>query len=460
MYLSKQFFMAIVPEAQWHGPDFPENFQLVVDSRTITAPNDLPQLFVALKGACHDGNSFVQDALTRGACGVITTNNIPKDIPAQSIYITVPDVLDAVVSVAKAWRARIPFPIVGITGSVGKTSTKQLLGDILKNAGKRVLIAQGNQNTALGISLNLWRLRQDHEVALFEMGISKKGEMARMADIVRPTLAMITYIGHSHSEGLGSCLDVAVEKRAIFSYFDERAIGIIQGDQPELSANAYSHPIIKFGKKMTHQIQLRKVVVNSDHITCVLKIYHEKYSLSVPTTNTAFLNCMLAASAAAHALGIKHQVIIDTVQRPLIVAGRFEKKVLPSNLGMLIHDAYNASPESMKSALLAFEKIEAKNKVAILGDMLELGDSSGFWHRQIGRFLKKVPSLSQLILVGTQVNGIQKTAPLGLSCILVSTWQEAVAAVRPLLGADTAVLVKASRGIALNKLVDVLEKNS
>ncbi len=458
MYIQKSFFISVVPDAQWYGPDLPEHPNLVVDSRAVM-PGDI---FLALKGQHHDGHDFIQDALIRGARGIIA-ERIPAGVvidPAITLII-VKKVLDAVIAVAQAWRKQITIPVVGITGSVGKTSTKQLLGEIVKASGKHVLISQGNQNTALGITLNLWRLRKDDDVAIFEMGISKKGEMARMADIVRPTLGIITYIGHSHMLGLGSCADIAAEKREIFSYFTESSIGIIQGDQTALTHVAYNHPIIKFGKKMSHQVQLRKVVVYHDHITCTIKIYNQKYNLTVPTTNMGFLNCMLAATAAAHIVGIPHQVIVDTVQKPLVVAGRYEKKLLPGNRGVIIHDAYNASPESMKAALLAFEKTRAKHKIAVLGDMLELGDVSSFWHRQIGRFLKKVPSLTHLILVGNQVSNIQKTAPLGLSCILVPTWKEAVAPLTALaMEPDTAILVKASRGIALNNLVDVLQKNS
>ncbi len=458
MYIQKIFFISVVPDAQWFGPDLPEKLNLVVDSRIIKQGD----IFVALKGQHVDGHDFILDALARGAHAVIA-ERLPESfvVDAQLTVIVVKNVLAAIVATAHAWRSQFDIPVVGITGSVGKTTTKQLLGEIIHASGKHVLISQGNQNTVLGISLNLWRLRKDHDIAIFEMGISKKGEMARMAELVRPTLGVITYIGHSHMLGLGSCADIAAEKREIFSCFKQDSIGIIQGDQSVLTHVSYNHPIIKFGKKMSHQVQLRKVVVHHDHITCVMKLYHQKIDLVIPTTNTAFLNCMLAASAAAYVLGIKNEVIVATVQKPLVVPGRYERKLLPGNNGIIINDAHNASPESMKAALLAFEKTVAKNKIAVLGDMLELGDVSSFWHRQIGRFLKKVPSLTHLILVGNQVSHIQKTAPLGLSCILVPTWKDAVASLTALAQEpDTAILLKASRGVALNNLVDVLYKNA
>lgn len=458
MYIDKKFFMSVVPDAQWIGPDLPKNCHIVVDSRALN-PGDL---FVACKGMQHDGHDFIHDALARGARGIIA-QRLPAGLTLSEhiSYIMVPDSLHAVIEVARAWRKQLRVPLVGITGSVGKTSTKELLGEMVKAAGKYVLISQGNQNTVLGIALTLWRLRPDHDCAIFEMGISKKGEMAHMADLVRPTIGVITYIGHSHLAGLGECNDIAAEKREIFSYFKDDFIGIIQGDQAVLSEVAYNHPIVKFGKKMSNQVQLRKVCVYDDHISCTMKIYHEKYQLRIPTTNVGFLNCMLAAAAAAYVMGISTKTIVDVLQKPLIVPGRYEKKLLPHHKGIIIHDAYNASPESMKAALLAFEKTKAQRKIAVLGDMLELGEVSPFWHRQIGRFLKKVPSLTHLILVGNHVSNIQKTAPLGLSCILVPTWQEAVDPLKELASEpDTAILVKASRGIALHNLVDILEKQS
>ena len=216
--------------------------------------------------------------------------------------------------------------------------------------------------------------------------------------------------------------------------------------------------MIRFGKKMAHQVHVRRVAVQHDHSTCTLSLYHDKYQVTLPTNHAAFINHMLAASAAAHALGIAHATIVAVVQQPLRVAGRYEKKELSGNRGLLIYDAYNASPESMKAALLAFEKEQPLTKVAVLGDMLELGDQSHFWHRQIGRFLKKVPSLTHVVLVGKEVEHLQKTMPLDIVCTRVATWQDAVLPVQQLLGPQTAVLLKASRGIALNQLVDVLEK--
>lgn len=444
--------MSVLENARWLGPDFKQTPSLVVDSRYVQ-PGDI---FVAIRGRSLDGHDFIADALTRGAAGIIV-EKMDHAVSDAVTVLCVDNALQALSTVAHAWRMQMKYPIVGITGSVGKTTTKELLGVIAQHAGKKALVSQGNQNTVLGLSMNMWRLRQDYDAAFFELGISKKGEMERMAALLQPTYGVITTIGHSHMLGLGNCADIALEKRALFTYFTQHSIGVIQGDTPVLVDAAYPHAVIKFGKKTTNQVQARKITVSQGGITCTLKLYHEKVAITVPTTNTAYINCMLAAAAVASLLKIPLAVIARAVQQPPVVAGRYEKKVLPAQAGILIHDAYNASPESMKAALLAFEQIPATTKVAILGDMLELGQVTAFWHRQMGRFLKKVPSLTHLILVGSHVQALQETAPDGLVCVVVPAWQEAVAQIKPLLGASTAVLVKASRGIGLNNLVYELE---
>ena len=279
--------------------------------------------------------------------------------------------------------------------------------------------------------------------------------MAKIAHIIKPTIGVITYFGHSHMEGLGSLSDIASEKREIFKYFKDNNIGIINGDQPVLSAISYNHPIVKFGYKMTNQVQARKLNIGSDSLDFVLKLYDKKYQIVLDTNHEARVLNALAASAAAYILGIKPEFIIKGIAVPLAIAGRFDKKILKNGKGQIINDAYNASPESMKAALSAFDKINFDGqKIVVLGDMLELGINSSFWHRQVGRFLKKVPSITQVLLVGDLVKWTQKTAPINVKIDHVANWQEAVKKLDEKLVKNSLVLVKASRGMQLQKLVE------
>jgi UDP-N-acetylmuramoyl-tripeptide--D-alanyl-D-alanine ligase len=197
--------------------------------------------------------------------------------------------------------------------------------------------------------------------------------------------------------------------------------------------------------------------VSGSHISFILKIYKNKYSVVFNHPHVGAVFNVLTATAAAHWLGIPDDIIINAIQKPCIVAGRFEERQVNDNRGILINDCYNANPESMKAALLAFQQIETKSpKIAILGDMLGLGVNSPFWHRQVGRFLRKVPSLNKVILVGNLVTWVKKTAPVGLRVEIVGTWQEAMNKIESELVAKPTILVKGSRAIGLDNLVSRL----
>lgn len=458
MVLDRLFVSKIVSETSILFGHFPVDATFSIDSRVLQSGD----IFVAVKGAMHDGHDFVADAFAQGAAGVIIAES-KKDILKKikgletKCVLAVADPLETLIQLAAQWRAQFNYPVIAITGSVGKTSTKEILAQIMAHAGKKYLASNGNQNTRIGLALNMLRMRSDHELAIFEVGISKRGEMAELAQLLRPTSAAITNIGHQHMDGLGSLNDIALEKRDVFKHFTENSIGIINGDQPILSHVSYQHPVIKCGSKTTNQIQARKMRIAGSHISFVLKIYKKKYSIVLEHPHMGAVSNVLTATAAAHWLGVSDDIIIKSIQKPCIIEGRFEERVVSNNGGTLINDCYNANPESMKAALLAFQQIETKSpKIAILGDMLGLGVNSPFWHRQVGRFLRKVPSLNKVILVGNLVAWVKKTAPVGLRVEVVASWQDAVRKIEDELDAKPTILVKGSRAIGLEHLVSQL----
>lgn len=337
---------------------------------------------------------------------------------------------------------------------MGKTSTKEIIKSIFTVNGTPYIASEGNQNTRVSVAITIFKMRSHHHVAILELGISKRGEMAELAKIARPTTAIITAIGHAHMEGLGSLADIALEKRDIFKYFTDSSIGIINGDQPLLANVGYNHPMIKFGAKTINQVQARKVHATGTNISFVMKVYKEKHMVTLLHPHEGAVMNSLAATAVAYLLKVPTLKIIEGIQQPMRVSGRFEEKALAAKRGTIIHDCYNANPESMKAALLAFQKIETKaQKIAVLGDMLELGVNSPFWHRQLGRFLRKVPSLKHLILVGDMVKWTYKTVPVGITVEIVPSWKEAVEKLEQKLAQESVILVKGSRGLALENLV-------
>lgn len=459
MQFDKQFITTVIPKAEVSGEAFDRITHASIDSRS-TKPG---ALFVAIKGAKQDGADFLAQAIAHGAVAVMVATARKNVISALSererkglITIIVPQPENALIELARAWRAQFDVPVVAVTGSVGKTSTKQLLGAMLAAAGRTCLVSEGNFNTKLGASLTLLRMRPEHNAAIVEVGINKRGEMAELAQLVRPTNAIITCVGHSHMEGLGSLQEIAAEKRAIFSCFTEKNIGVINGDQPCLAGVSYQHPVVKFGTKTINQVQARKVVFDRDCVHFVLKLYHVKYKVSVPNPHVGSVMNVLSASAMAYLLDVPVEHILATIHKPPVVSGRFEYKKVKAGRGVIIHDAYNANPESMKAALIAFQQLSASQgaKIAVLGDMLELGHNSAFWHRQVGRFLRKVPSLSHLILVGETVAWTKKTLPFHLSVECAKNWQEAAEKLEKRLDQNALVLVKGSNGMQLGKLVE------
>lgn len=441
----------------------PQNARFVVDSRLIQDGD----IFVALAGKVRDGHEFIADAFNNGAAGIVIQDGaeqwlkkIDSSFLKTRFVAMVRNTLDALIELAYAWRSLFTIPIIGITGSVGKTSTKEMVAHIFERHGMQYLASHGNQNTQIGVALNILRLRPEHEIGIFEVGIGSRGEMAKIAGILRPTMAVITGIGHSHMEGLGSVNDIALEKRAIFSAFNEGNIGIINGDQSILYNVSYAHPIVKCGTKMSNQIQARKVRIAGTHISFVLKIYGKKYPITLNKVHTGFVSNALSAAAVAYLCAVPDDIIVQAIEHPVIIAGRFQEKKLKDNKGILIDDCYNANPESMKAALLAFQQIETQaDKIAVLGDMLELGVNSPFWHRQLGRFLRKVPSLKHVILVGSMVEWTKKTVPLGVQVEWVPTWAEAVDKLHESLHSyeKSVVLVKGSRATGLSNLVKQFE---
>jgi len=438
--------------------NFPTDPQFSIDSRTMQ-PGDI---FVALSGARSDGHDYVQNVLEKGAAGVIVSHEkkqildkIDKQLLVKKLVILVPSTEAALISLAARWRKQFEYPVVGITGSIGKTSTKETIAKILKHHGVNYLANQGNQNTKIGISLNILRMRPHHQVALFEVGINKRGEMAKLADLLQPTTGVITSIGHSHMEGLGSLADIATEKRSLFKNFTDKSIGIINGDQPILAGVSYAHPVMKFGSKTTNQIQSRKIKVDASGISFILKIYKEKFSIKLHQTHIGAISHALAATVVAQLLNIPTHVIVQALEKEQAIVGRFQELPMNRAKGVLINDCYNASPESMKAALMAFGYLETPaQKIAVLGDMLELGANAPFWHRQLGRFLRKIPTLNRVILVGSQVEWTKKTAPASLVIEHVPNWQEAAKSLQNQMGDKSVVLVKGSNGVGLQNLVD------
>lgn len=460
MRFDEHFLKGVIPDSEVLYNTMPEDVQFSIDTRTLQPG----EVFIALTGVRLDGHSFLQEAVDRGAAGLIIQTDkksvldlFNSAVLKKLLVVTVPDTMQALFRMASAWRSQFLYPVIGITGSVGKTSTKELVGTILTTHGMPHIVSRGNQNTKIGLSLNILRMRSYHKAAIFEMGTSTRGSLAKLADLVRPTSAVITNVGHCHMEGIGSLQDIAQEKRSIFKYFTEESIGIVNGDQALLGDVGYVHPVIKFGAKTINQIQARKINADRTGTSFILKIYGEKFPVYLKSPHMGLVFNALAAAAVAHVLGVPSAIIAKGIEQLKPISGRFEIRSIKNNRGLLVNDAYNANPESMKTSLMAFQQLDQKGqKIAVLADMLELGVNAPFWHRQLGFFLRKVPSLKRVILVGTMVEWTKKTLPVGLPIDHVTDWEEATKHLEDCLTQDSVVFVKGSHGMQLTRLVDAV----
>lgn len=437
-----------------------------VDSRLL----EKDDIFFALHGQTVDGHDFLDAAIAAQASAFIVNRHdarvqkslLPEKI-GNRLVILVDDTYQALLDLTKAWRSRMKFPVIGITGSIGKTGTKEFMRSILACSGLKFYVSHKNQNTFTGLCINLLRVSLDCDVAVFEVGISKPGEMDVKADILRPTIGLITCIAHSHLLDFGSLANISYEKRRLFKHFTAQDVGIIFGDQPLLADVYYAHPIAKFGFKTKNQVQARKVkaVVSADeHVTTafVLKWYRQRAIVGMQNNHVGLVQNALAASTIAYFLKIPFEIVLQAVQQHSGFESRFEMKKITGGRGLIISDCYNANPESMRAAILAFDQMVAKGKkIVVLGDMLELGEKEAFWHRQIGRLLGKTKSIDAVVLVGERSRMICKTAPSHLTVQWTEGWQEAKEKLDALIvGSDSLVLVKASHGMILNNIVDAV----
>ena len=461
MHLDGMLLKSVLPNVELINFNDSEDISFSVDSRSVLSN----EVFIALKGAKVDGHDYLSEALKNGAGGLMLKHSekerlsgIDPELLKSKLLIIVEDTFDALIHLAASWRKKFSCPIVAITGSVGKTSTKQIVGNICLRANQKVFISKGNQNTLLGVSLNILRMR-NVEAAVFEVGINKRGEMAQIAKLLNPTIGVITNVGHSHMEGLGTLVDISSEKRDIFKSFQESSIGIINGDSVYLSGIGYSHPVLKFGSKTINQIQARKIKIGINGIDFILKIYTEKFNVHLDTFHEGLVYNSLAAASVAHVLKISAKTIVEGISEQLKITGRFEKKNISGGRGILIDDCYNANPESVKSALVAFNRISTSfKKVIILSDMNELGEDSPFWHRQIGRFLRKIDSSSYVILMGKMVQWVAKTVPFGIKVDCVSDYQETLDLLEPLMETQKlCILVKGSTFAYTSGLVKLVK---
>ena len=333
-------------------------------------------LFVALRGAQHDGHDHVAAAVEAGARAVIVDRVI--DAPGATV-LHVADTLEALGALAAHHRARLEVPFVAITGSVGKTSTKELVAAALRGAGHRPLATRGNLNNRVGVPMTLLTLDGTHDVAVIEIGMSVPGEIERLARIAQPTVGVVTAIEAVHTEGVGSVDGVLREKGALLEALDSEGVAIFRDRDAGLAPRAPGRTL-RFGR--THDADVRLAAVSLDAEALVtratIEVEGRSVEIALPLLGEA------AALNAAAALAVVHAIFptsVEAAARALSDVARVEGRMSPTPVeggALVIDDTYNASPASTRAALSAARQIadaRGGRVICVLGDMLELGHS-------------------------------------------------------------------------------------
>ncbi|MHB0876572.1 MAG: UDP-N-acetylmuramoyl-tripeptide--D-alanyl-D-alanine ligase [Anaerolineae bacterium] len=430
-----------------------EVVEAVVDSRQCRAGC----LFVALKGEQTDGHAYVAAALERGALAAIVRSGWAEGGDAAGVpperLLPVADPLVALQQLAAAWRCTQPATVVGITGSIGKTLTKDVVAAVL-GARYRVHKSAGNRNNEIGLPLTLLGLRAEHRYAVVEMGMYALGEIAALTEIARPTIGVVANVGPTHMERLGSIERIAAAKAELVQALPAEGLAVLNGDDERVRAMAglARCPVLTYGFGAGNDLAV--VAASHDGLegsTITVVEAEERQELVVPLPGRHSVYAALAAVAVARAAGLTW----DEVRTGLAASGDCGRmKCLHSGNLLILDDCYNSAPASATAALALLADLP-RRRVAVLADMLELGPAAEAGHREVGQ--KAGAAADVVIAVGPQARWIAEEASRGSAAV---TWcddrDHALAALKALLQPGDAVLVKGSRGMRMEAVVEAL----
>jgi UDP-N-acetylmuramoyl-tripeptide--D-alanyl-D-alanine ligase len=419
--------------------------------------------FVALAGENFDGHDFLRDAASKGVAAIVVSKRpvgLDGTNAARPAVIEVPDTLYALGELARSYRARFSIPVIGITGSNGKTSTKEMIASILSQRHK-VLKNKGNFNNLIGVPLTLLTMLPEHEVALVEMGINVPGEMARLVEISSPTVGLITNIHPAHLAGLGSLDRIVEEKGKLWRGLGSNDLAVVNLDDDRLSrlseeigarAITYSLKDPRAQVKPVGEIQTRN---GASAIT--LAMGEEQVRIDLKVLGMHQVQNAVAAAALAWGMGESPETIERGLSMHTPVSQRMQTRSL-GDRGILIDDTYNANPGSMLAAVhAALSASNGSPLIAVLGEMRELGPESESLHRDVGRRIGKL-GLGMLVTLGELAEEIGKGArEVGMDaslCIHASSHAEIVEWLAKNRPPDSWILVKGSRGMRMEKVVE------
>lgn len=434
---------------------------ICLDSRAVRAG----QLFVALRGASHDAHDYARVAAERGARAVLVERAV--EAPGAAV-LEVADTLAALGALGAAHRRRYDVPVIGITGSVGKTTTKDLLGAALGALGRAPLVTRGNLNNRIGVPMTLLSLDGSHGAAVIEMGMSEPGEIADLAAMAAPRIGIVTSVADVHTEGVGSIEGVAREKGALLAALPADGVAVWNADDALLAPHAAGSPAatrLSFGRAEGADVRLLEHVLDEQGTLARYDVRGRRIEVRL-----ALLGAHAALNAAA-VLAAVSEIDGPRLEEAAVALGAVlpaEHRMCPRRIGelLVIDDAYNASPRSMQAALTTAAELargRGAGLVAVLGDMLELGRREVEHHRAVGRAAVDAGAKA-VVACGERMSEAGRAALTATmeargprtKVVIVRRVEDAAGCVRELAAPGDVVLVKGSRGMRMERVVEAL----
>ena len=424
---------------------------VVLDSRKVEAG----YVFIATKGERVDGHTFIDTVFEKGALGVIC-EKAPEN--PKGSYILVEDSFQALKDVAAFYRKQLNIKVVGITGSVGKTSTKEFIAATLATH-YQVLKTEGNFNNEIGLPLTVLRIRDNIEVAVLEMGISDFGEMHRLSSIAQPDVCVITNIGQCHLENLGDRNGVLKAKTEIFKFLRPEGHIVLNGDDDKLITVKEYEKIkpVFFGMSNECQVYGDKIVSRGlKGMTCTIHLGDTAFTVDIPMPGRHMVYNALAAAAVGNIYGLTTEQIKAGIESLEPISGRF--RMIETDKFLIVDDCYNANPMSMKASLDVLQD-GAGRRIAVLGDMGELGENEVQLHEEVGEHAGKC-DIDVLICTGKLCRNMaeraQRTNP-DLKVIYEPDRESLLEHLKGYVQDGDTILVKASHFMKFEEVVTKLE---
>ncbi len=422
---------------------------IITDSRKISKGS----MFIAIKGEKFNGEDFAIEAIEKGAAGVIVNENcLEEKLPKTGLILKVADTLATYQNFARAWRENFKIPLVAITGSNGKTTTKDLTAAALGGLGE-IQKTSGNFNNEMGVPITLLGINENHKAAVVEIGMRGLGQIESLSKIVKPNIGIVTNVGETHIELLGSIENIAKAKSELVEAIHEGGIVILNADDSNVikmkSKVKSGVKIITFGIDNDADIKAEKITSDS----ATTKFFVNDFEFEIPMLGRHNVLNALAAICAGIAVNLTFEKIRDGLKNLNKTKMRFE--IEERNGLKIINDAYNASPASMRAALQTTAQIAEGRKIAVLGDMLELGEISEKAHRQVGEEVFK-NNFDILITYG-QLGKFIAEGAVGVKKIFTSdTHEEAANYLKKILQSGDTILFKGSRGMQMEKIINLI----